>query len=131
MGEYDFLVRFMWKYKLWVNNSYGWGYRQTHRQTDEKQTQTHINTMTRPGLGSGQSENLYFVPKVQSFSDGLFGINFLGQVLKSPWFSVTTFTTGEFFLLQLNVSFFAFYLRSRPWELFFLEFNSVMMLFIS
>ena len=51
MGEYELWVRFMCKYELWVNTNYG-----EDRQTD-KQTDGHINTMTRPGLRAGRSEN--------------------------------------------------------------------------
>ena len=39
----------MGEYELWVGG-------QTNTQTD-RQTDRHINTMTRPGLGAGPSEN--------------------------------------------------------------------------
>ena len=39
--------------------NYGWGDRHTHTHTD-RQTDTHINTMTRPGLGAGPSEKVNF-----------------------------------------------------------------------
>ena len=38
--------------------NYGWGDRQTHRQTDKKYRDTHLNTMTRPSLGAGPSEKI-------------------------------------------------------------------------
>ena len=46
----------MSQYELWVNVNCWWGDRQTHRQT-HTQTDRHINSMTRPGLGVGPSEN--------------------------------------------------------------------------
>ena len=50
MGEPELWVRFMCKYELWVNMNYGWGDRQSHTETHPD---THINTMTQPGLGAG------------------------------------------------------------------------------
>ena len=47
-------------YELCVKINYGWG-GQTNTHTDRqtnKHTYTHINTMTRPGLGAGPSENI-------------------------------------------------------------------------
>ena len=51
MGELD----------LCLNLIYDWG-GQTDKHTD-KQTHTHINTMTRPGLGAGQSEKKNWLQK--------------------------------------------------------------------
>ena len=70
MGDYDLCVNMnnlwiwiMGEYDLCVNLSYGWiwimgwwgGREHTDIQT-ETQTDTHINTMTRPGWGAGPSE---------------------------------------------------------------------------
>ena len=45
-------IWYMCKCELWVNMNYGWGDRQSNTQTDR-----HISTITRPGLGAGPSEN--------------------------------------------------------------------------
>ena len=44
--------------------NYGWGDKHTHRQTD-RHTGTHINTMTRPGLRAGPSENAIYCTGVE------------------------------------------------------------------
>ena len=44
----------MFKYEIWVNMNYE-GRTDTHA---DKHTDKHINTITRPGLGAGPSENL-------------------------------------------------------------------------
>ena len=59
MGDYDLCVNIMGEYELWVG-------RQTDRQTNKQRDRhTHINTMTQPGLGAGQSEN-WRVPWVKN-----------------------------------------------------------------
>ena len=70
MGEYDLCVNmnygWIWimaECDLCVNMNYGWiwimggGDRQTSTQK-HTQTDTHLNTMTRSGLGAGPSENI-------------------------------------------------------------------------
>ena len=41
-------------FELWFTFDYGWGDRQTDTN---RQTHRHINTVTRPGLTAGPSEN--------------------------------------------------------------------------
>ena len=52
MGDYRLWARFMCKYELWVSKNCGGG-----GHTDKKKYR-HINTMTRPALRAGLSENL-------------------------------------------------------------------------
>ena len=62
MGEYELLG----EYDLCVNMSYGWiwikgGGTDTNTNT---QTHRHMNTMTRPGLRAGPSENIDILVKL-------------------------------------------------------------------
>ena len=70
LWNYGWILNYRWLFNYWWLLNYGWGGdRHTDRQTTE--THTHINSMTRPGLGAGLCKKFTHNSKVQLYFKSL------------------------------------------------------------